>query len=96
MILLFFDMSKKGLLSGFSLKKQTGKTTRIVDRCIQELFTNGICYIYDGRGIETEKSDTQKAMEVFTSRMHHEHPHINFSTEFGEFDSIKCHKIVLL
>ena len=95
MILLFFDMTERGLLSGLSLKKQTGRTTRIVDRCIQELFTNGVCYIYDGRGTDTEKSDTQKAIEVFTSRMYHEHGHIHFSTEFGEFDHIKCYKIVL-
>lgn len=96
MIILFFDMSERGLMDSLPGKRKTGKTTRLVDRCIQELFTNRVCFIYDGRGTDSEKSCTAAAMEVFTKRMHSEHGNIDWSTEFGTFDGIKCHKIVLL
>lgn len=72
--------------------RRTGKTTRIVDRCIQELFTNGLTYVYDeDRGVET----THRVMDIFKRRLILEHPNTKYVERRGRFDDIFCYKVEL-
>ena len=72
------------------MKNKTGNTTRIIDRCVQELFSKGITYVYDGRGTLTQKEQTEKALGLFVSRLEREHPKAKYVSKFGEFDGIPC------
>ena len=78
------------------MKKRTGKTTRIIDRCIQELFTKGVTYVYDGRGTSTQKEQTKIAFEIFVKRLKVEHPKVQTFRTYGEFDGIRCYKVIVL
>lgn len=71
-------------------KRQSGVTTRIVDRCVQELFTSGTTYVFEGR------EDVQKTKEVFKKflrRMRSEHSNIEYTSKCGVFDRIYCYKV---
>lgn len=59
-------------------KIKKGNTTRLVDRYIQELFTKGTTYVYEGRNTENQEELTQKCMEIFIKRINSEHPKIYF------------------
>lgn len=74
-------------------KRRTGKTTRKVDRAIQDLFTNEYAYLYDGRSSNI-KNHTE-VLEVFKRRMLSEHNHINFNYRFANHDGVHCWKIEL-
>lgn len=71
-------------------QRGSGTTTRIVDRCIQELFKNGITYVYEGR------LNTNAQVEImfkFKRRMQNEHNHVNFTKELVNQDGIICYKV---
>lgn len=72
---------------------KTGKTTRIVDRCIQYLFKNGVCYVYEGRGTKDQEEMTRHVFNVFRKRMENEHPHAQYHYKYGTFDGIICYKV---
>ena len=71
--------------------RKSGKTTRKVDQAIQDLFTKGIAYLYEGR--INNKSVHQEAMNVFNSRISSEHPNTKYTYEYGCYDGIWCFKI---
>lgn len=75
-------------------ENKSGQTTRNIDRWVQEFFTNGETFIYEGRGTEDFKTLTHKAFEKFTKRMFSEHPFSDFRFEKGLFDGIYCYKII--
>jgi hypothetical protein len=86
----FFALENKNF--SFPMKNKTGKTTRIIDRCIQELFSKGITYVYDGRGSSTQKEQTEKAVSTFINRLETEHPKAKYASLYGEYDGIWCYK----
>lgn len=70
--------------------RRTGRSTRILDRCIQQLFTNDKTYLYHyNRTI----NETERLMEKFKARMHLEHPHEKFSSRLVKEDGITCYLI---
>lgn len=72
---------------------KNGQTTRIIDRCIQELFTNGFTFVYDGRGTETMKEQTSTAKEKLIARLENEHPKAQYISTYGNYFGIDCWKI---
>lgn len=75
--------------------KQTGKTTRLVDRYIQELFKNGFTHVYQGRNTDKEVELTEKCFAVFKNRMKLEHNEISFEWKYSKIDGIWCYKVKL-
>lgn len=67
-----------------------GKTTRIVDRCVQEFFNNGVTYIYEGR---LDKNKTDEVFDLFLNRMQNEHKGSKYIYEYGTFDRIPCWRV---
>jgi len=74
------------------IHKSTGESTRIVDRCIQEFFNNGVTYVYRGRGKSFMRLH-EKVCEIFDLRMNAEHPNVVYNMQFKEIDSIWCYVI---
>ena len=72
---------------------QTGNTTRIVDRCIQEFFLRGTTYVYEGRNSPDREELSNKCNQVFKKRMLSEHPEVKFTSEYMMVDRIWCFKI---
>ncbi len=68
-----------------------GTSTRIVDRCVQELFTNGKTFLYDGRDSSWE--NTVATFHRFVTRMRTEHENTVIDAEEIIQDGIKCFKI---
>lgn len=68
-----------------SKRERSGKTTRTLDRLVQELFDNGICYCYENR----DDSDEEKGslMRKLATRINVEHEDVVFQvdkeTKFG-------------
>ena len=75
---------------------KSGETTRLIDRCIQELFTNGVTYLYEKRTGIPQMIQNRDAMDRFKKRMKSEHKNVKFSYKYGIFDNIKCFKIQLI
>ena len=75
---------------------KSGETTRLIDRCIQELFTNGVTYLYEKRTGIPQMIQNRDAMDRFEKRMKSEHKNVKFSHKYGIFDNIKCFKIQLI
>lgn len=73
--------------------RRSGKTTRLVDRLVQEYFDKGTVYIYEGRGEESERNQTREALHRFRKRMESEHPMEKFEHVYGEYDQIMCYKV---
>jgi hypothetical protein len=73
--------------------RQSGKTTRLVDRNIQQFFEKGYCFIYEGRATDTQEEETNYALELFTSRLRREHFQTSYNYEYGTFDGIKCYRV---
>lgn len=71
-------------------KIRTGKTTRIVDRCVQEFFAKGITYVYEGRD---KRSMTDNVFDLFKQRMEIEHFGVKYTFKFGNFDGVSCYKV---
>ena len=86
----FFAQENKNF--SFPMKNKKGNTTRIIDRCIQELFSKGVTYIYDGRGTSSQKEQTEKALCIFVGRLEREHPKAKYVSKYGEYDGIRCYK----
>lgn len=74
---------------------KTGKTTRIIDRSVQELFSNGFTFIYDGRKSKWN-AKTKRTFERFCVRLLNEHPITKYKYESGVHCGIWCYKITLL
>ena len=87
----FFDQSNKKF--SFPMKTKTGNTTRTIDRCVQELFTNKVTYVYDGRGKPEQAELTKKAFGIFIERLEREHPKAKYVSRFGNYDGIECFKV---
>ena len=75
------------------MKTKTGVTTRMIDRCIQELFINGFTYVYDGRGTSEMKDKTEKAYRTLITMLENEHPTARYVSAHGFYDGIECYKI---
>ena len=75
---------------------KSGETTRLIDRCIQELFTNGVTYLYEKRTGIPQMIQNRDAMDRFKKRMKSEHKNVKFLYKYGIFDNIKCFKIQLI
>ena len=73
--------------------RRSGKTTRLINRCIDEFFEKGITYVYEGRGEPTEKLQTKEAFYLFKKRMNSEHSNQKYKFEYGEFDKVNCFKV---
>lgn len=75
---------------------KTGKTTRLVNRYINELFTDGVTFVYEGRNTVEEKSLKENAFKIFEKRMLSEHSDAQYNAEDTEVDRIKCYKVTLI
>ena len=75
---------------------KSGETTRLIDRCVQELFTNGVTYLYEKRTGIPQMIQNRDAMDRFKKRMKSEHTNVKFSHKYGIFDNSKCFKIQLI
>ncbi|MGH2666065.1 hypothetical protein [Flavobacterium sp.] len=72
---------------------RSGKTTRIVDRCIQEFFTAGVTYVYEGRDEEIKKMRNDYVFRIFCKRLESEHQGVKYNFIYGIFDGISCYKV---
>lgn len=69
------------------MERRTGKTTRIVDRCIQELFKKGKTYLYDeSRG----KVATHDIFDLLMQRLGREHETTKVEFKFETVNGIYC------
>jgi hypothetical protein len=75
------------------IDRRTGKTTKLVDRWVQEFFEKGITYIYEGRDKENQMHLNMEALERFKKRMASEHSNIDFDITTGNFSGITCFKV---
>lgn len=71
----------------------SGKTTRNVDRWIQEFFTNGFTFIYEGRGSDSFRRQTDEGLTLFRRRLELEHPKAKYTFLFGTYEGILCYKV---
>jgi len=71
-------------------KRRTGKSTRIVDRCVQEFFEKGITYVYEERD---NQNMTDEVFDLFRQRMENEHFGVKYNSIVGTFDRIYCYKV---
>lgn len=69
----------------------TGKTTRILDRLVQEFFTKGFCYVYEQR--DSTKDEKSQLLYKFVHRMNAEHNGTKFAYNYGNYDNIYCYKV---
>lgn len=73
--------------------RRTGKTTRIIDRIIQELFKNKKAFIYESR---TDLSINENLKKRVLQRLHVEHEYVQYSV-YSVLDSgINCFVIELI
>lgn len=72
-----------------------GNTTRLVDRYIQELFTKGFTYVYEGRNAEKANELTNYCMQIFVKRMQSEHSEILYKWEYVFESGFYSYKITL-
>ncbi len=86
----FIQTAEKLCLNLLDDKRHSGATTRIIDRCVQELFTTGTTYVFEGR---ENKQMTREVFHKFKKRMESEHPHVSITHECGVFDRIYCYKV---
>lgn len=75
---------------------KNGTTTRMIDRCVQEFFENKMTFIYDGRGTDTMKLQTDDAHTIFVERIAREHPGTQHYSLYGDFDGITCYQVKLI
>ncbi len=78
---------------GTQITKKSGKTTRKIDRLVQEYFENGSCFIYERTNDKFEEEKTNLLVLKFEMRLIAEHPAENFSKEFFNQDGISGIKI---
>ena len=71
-------------------------TTKLVDRYIQELFTNGITYVYEGRNTKKANELTNYCMQVFVKRMRSEHSEIVYKWDYVSECGFNSYKVKLL
>lgn len=72
------------------MSRRTGRSTQIVDRCVQEFFTTGKTYLYDHT---REQSETTRLFSIFQERLKTEHPHAQYTYHEDIIDGIYCYKI---
>lgn len=61
--------------------RRTGRTTRIVDATIQELFKTGKCIVCDhfvGQGMSDMQKASDRAAGLVARRLELEHAHVSF------------------
>ena len=64
-----------------------GKTTRIIDRIIQEFFNKGKAYIYEDRN---NPDDTYLLRTKVVKRLELEHPNTKYTLNETTIDGIYC------
>lgn len=75
---------------------KTGKTTRLVNRYVEELFKNGVTHVYEGRNTPNETALTKECFRVFENRMQLEHEDTFYKKEFVCISGINCYKVTLI
>ena len=70
--------------------RRSGKSTRIIDRCIQELFEKGKTSLYDETRLGFQ---TKQLMHKFNSRMTLEHEGIKYSSILMKDDGLSYYSI---
>ena len=74
--------------------RKLGKTTRIVDRCIQEFFENGETYVYERTDSgENCENLTEHVSSVFFKRMDSEHRGTKYKHKLTNKDGILCYHV---
>lgn len=77
--------------------KRNGTTTRNVDRWVQELFKNGVVYIYERDKFgHTDWQKSSDALGIFLHRMKSEHTFAfsKLSEGSGMFGGVACFKVI--
>ena len=73
--------------------RKTGKTTRLVDLRIQDFFENGFTFIYEGRGTDSFRKQTDEALNTFRRRLELEHFGVKYAFKFANYEGIECYKV---
>ncbi len=76
--------------------RRSGNTTRIIDRCVQELFKNGITYLHEGRGTDAEASMRVELFYRFKRRIDIEHPSTRYKHKLVDQDGVTCYKVEIV
>lgn len=72
--------------------RNNGSSTRVIDRCIQELFNTGKTFVYESR----DNAEINRELSVrFERRLATEHPNARYQKVFKDHDGIICHKYTL-
>ena len=75
-------------------ERKLGKTTRIVDWCIQEFFKNGETYVYEMTDSwENCENLTEHVSSVFLKRMDSEHRGTKYKHRLINKDGILCYHV---
>jgi hypothetical protein len=77
--------------------RRSGTTTRIIDRCVQELFTNGKTFVFEREDFSGKHTEaiTDDTFERFKKRMKLEHSDVRYSFDVGTYSGIYCYKVQL-
>jgi len=70
--------------------RRTGKTTRVIDRIIQEFFIKGKAYIYENRN---DIAGTNELRVKVQRRLELEHPEAKYVISQDTIDGIYCNII---
>lgn len=68
-----------------------GVKTRLIDRAIQEFFTKGITYLYNGRSDKREKH--QVILDLFINRIQSEHKGQGYIYTYACYDGVWCFRV---
>lgn len=66
----FFKKKEKPVVEIISGGRASGRTTRIVDKLIQDFFNNGACYVYDHHASQNARNNVA---HILLLRLESEH-----------------------
>lgn len=73
--------------------RQSGASTRKIDRLVQDLFTKGKAFVYESRDVK--QAFTNFFIDRFQRRMQSEHKHVQYDIERTTVDGIYCGLVTL-
>lgn len=79
------------IVNTFDMERRTGKTTRLIDRFVQEFFNKGLVYVYEGR--LNDRNTHTELLHKLLDRLSLEHPNLKYIYKYGCYDGIWCFKL---
>lgn len=84
-------MSIGFIVNTFDMESRTGKTTRLIDRFVQEFFNKGFVYVYEERS--NDRNIHTELLHRLLDRLSLEHPNLKYIYKYGCYDGIWCFKL---